>query len=145
MPNVRAILQEHQHQPALVEHTAAVLAAAEVMSHRHVGAVVVTNGDKVVGIFTERDLLNRVVARSLDPAKTRVDSVMTTPVHCCTPDTTRVECTAVMRSRNIRHLPVVEHGRMVGMVSIRDILEDVTAEQEQTIQSLYEYLHGQTR
>lgn len=145
MPNVRAILNDHYKPVASVDVDSTVAEAARIMSEQHVGAVVVTKGDKVVGIFSERDVLNRVVARHLDPGATRVDDVMSTPVACCSLETTRSECTAVMRAKRIRHLPVVDGGRLVGMISIRDILEDVNAEQEQTIQHLYEYLYGDVR
>ncbi len=145
MPTVRAILSEKHQDVASVESRATVLDAARIMAQRRVGAVVVLRGNTVVGIFTERDLLTRVVAQQRDPATTVVESVMTSPVACCGLNSTRAECRAFMRSRGIRHLPVVEEGRLLGMISIRDILEDVTAEQEQTIQHLYEYMYGEVR
>ena len=142
MPNVRAILKGDGDSVVSVGAKATVLEAARLMAEKHVGAVVVTEGGRVTGIFTERDLLNRVVAQRLLPEATRVEEVMTAPVACCSPDTTRAECIAFMRRRRIRHLPVVEDGRLAGIVSIRDILEDVTAEQEETILHLHEYMHG---
>lgn len=145
MPTVRTILSEKRQTVASVDSQATVLDAARIMAQQRVGAVVVLRGSTVVGIFTERDLLNRVVAQQLDPATTQVESVMTTPVACCGLNSTRAECRAFMRSRGIRHLPVVEEGRLLGMISIRDILEDVTAEQEQTIQHLFEYMSGELR
>lgn len=145
MPTVRDILNEHKHIVARVEESATVLDAARVLSDRHVGALVVTRGQLVVGIFTERDLLNRVVAQEREPASTCVSDVMTFPVACCSPETSRAECRAVMRARRIRHLPVVEGDELLGMISIRDILEDVNAENEQTIRYLYEYMVGEYR
>lgn len=142
MPTVRTILQEHGDGMVVVDVRATVQDAARLMAEKHVGAVVVTRGGKVAGIFTERDLLTRVVAPERVPRETSVESVMTTPVACCQPDTTRAQCRAIMRSKRIRHLPVVESDRLLGMVSIRDILEDVAAEQEQEIRHLYEYMHG---
>jgi len=145
MPTVRAILSEKHQDVAWIESRASVLDAARIMAQRRVGAVVVLRGNTVVGIFTERDLLTRVVAQQRDLATTEVESVMTSPVACCGLNSTRAECRAFMRSRGIRHLPVVEEGRLLGMISIRDILEDVAAEQEQTIQHLYEYMYGEVR
>ncbi len=142
MPTVRALLQDHRRPVASIDARGTVLEAARLMNEQHVGAVVVTRGEKVVGIFTERDVLTRVVAARRDPATTLVEQVMTAPVACCGMDTTRAECRAAMRAKKIRHLPVVENGRLMGMVSVRDILEDENAEQEETIRYLYEYMHG---
>jgi CBS domain-containing protein len=113
------------------------------MNQHRVGALVVTRGEKVVGIFTERDVLYRVVAAQRDPAHTLVKEVMSAPVACCTPDTTHDECRAVMRTRRIRHLPVVVDERLVGIVSIGDVLTAVEAHQGMTIRYLYEYMHGE--
>ncbi len=142
MSTVRGILEKKATQVARVDRDHSVLAAARLMNQEQVGAVVVTVGDKVVGIFTERDVMGRVVAMQRDPAATRVGEVMTSPVACCTPDTTRSECRAVMSRHGIRHLPVVQDDCLVGMVSIRDILEVNEAEHEETIRYLHEYLYG---
>lgn len=145
MTSVRTIL-EHKCQPvACIDPSATVLDAARIMNERRIGALVVTRGERLVGIFTERDVLNRVVAAQRDPAQTRIEEVMTTPVACCTPETTRAECESVMRKRHIRHLPVVEGDRVVGMISVHDVLEDEAHEQQQTIRNLYEYMHGEYR
>jgi CBS domain-containing protein len=97
-----------------------------------------------VGIFTERDILNRVVAVQADPGRTVVQSVMTAPVAVCNPQTSSGECRAVMKQRRIRHLPVVADDRLVGMISIGDILEDNEEEQDATIKYLYEYMLGRS-
>jgi CBS domain-containing protein len=142
MPTVREILKRKDRDVARIELPAKVFDAVRVMTDEHVGAVAVTRGGQVVGIFTERDLLNRVVSKQKDPTEVDLEDVMTSPVACCSPDTTRAECRAVMRRERIRHLPVVEGGCLLGMISIRDILEEVTAEQEETIQFLYDYMRG---
>lgn len=142
MPTVRDVLSRKGSTVHTIAADATVLAAAKVMNERRIGALVVTRGDKVVGIFTERDILNRVVAASRDAATTRVEEVMTTPIACCSLDTTRAECRSVMRNRRIRHLPVVENEKLCGIVSIGDLMEDEGAEQQQTIEYLYEYMHG---
>lgn len=142
MPTVREILDRKGNAVHTIPTDASVLDAARRMNEKHVGALVVIRGEKVVGIFTERDILNRVVAQQRDPAETLVQDVMTAPIACCAPETTRAECRAVMKNRRIRHLPVVDDERLCGIVSIGDILEVEGAEQAETIQYLYEYMHG---
>ena len=145
MSTVQSILDKKgQHVFSIgEEHT--VLDAAHAMNEHRVGALVITRGEVVVGIFTERDILCRVVAMQRDPACTPVKEVMTSPVACCAPETTRDECRAVMRSRRIRHLPVVQDGRLVGIVSIGDVLIAAEADHAATIQYLHEYLYGEWR
>ena len=128
-----------------VEREATVLQAAKLLSEKRVGAVVVTSGPKVIGIFTERDLVNRVVAAGLDPSQTSVGQVMTSPVVCCQPQTTKAECVKVMTERRIRHLPIADHEELVGMISIGDILAQEVADQKSTIQYLHEYMFSQPR
>jgi CBS domain-containing protein len=140
MQIVRTILEKKGSEVVSIDGDASVLDAARLMNDRHIGALVVLRGEKVVGIFTERDVLDRVVARRRDPAATPVNEVMSSPVACCSPETARPECRSVMRNRRIRHLPVVEDERLVGIISIGDILEDEGAEQQQTIRYLYEYM-----
>ena len=142
MSAVKKILEKKGTTVYRVAEDASVLEAAELMNQHRIGALVVTNGDNVVGIFTERDILNRIVAPRRDPDETKVKDVMSSPVACCTPETSRDECRAVMRSRRLRHLPVVEDDRLVGIVSIGDVLEATEAEQEQTIRDMYEYVYG---
>jgi CBS domain-containing protein len=141
MVTVEKILEQKGREVVSIDHEAKVVDAAHLMNERHIGALVVTRGEKVVGIFTERDILNRVVAQLRDPATTAVHEVMTSPVACCTPQTPRAECRSVMRNRRIRHLPVVQDEQLTGIISIGDILEDEGAEQQETIRYLYEYIN----
>ena len=143
MHTVQQILETKGNAVFSITEDATAMDAAKVMNEHHIGALVVTRGEKVVGIFTERDILNRVVAQQRDPAGTVVRDVMTTPVACCAPGTSRAECRGVMRGRRIRHLPVVDDDRLVGIISIGDILQDEGAEQQETIRYLYEYMHGE--
>ncbi len=143
MATVQNILERKGTQVYRVREDDTVLDAARAMNTYRVGALVVTRGETVVGIFTERDILNRVVAARRDPAQVRVGEVMTSPVAVCTPQTTRHECRVVMRNRRLRHLPVVDAGRLVGIVSIGDVLEATEAEQCETIQYLHEYMYGE--
>ncbi len=143
MPTVQNVLDKKGHHVHSIDAEKTALDAARSMNENRIGALVVTRGEKVVGIFTERDILYRIVAERQDPATTTIKDVMTAPVACCTPETTREECRNVMRSKRIRHLPVVHAGRLMGMISIGDVLEASEADQEKTIQYLYEYLYGE--
>lgn len=142
MPNAETLLEKKGRDVATVDHKDSVLVAAQEMNKRRIGAVVVRDGDKVVGIFTERDILNRVVAAGLSPASTMVGKVMTSPMAVCRRDTRLAECKSVMTQKRIRHLPVVEEGTLYGLISIGDIMASEVADQQATIEYLHEYLHG---
>ena len=144
MPTAQEIIA-NKAKVAIIGEEATVMDAAKIMSDRHIGSLVVVRGDKVVGIFTERDVLNRVVARHLDPSGTIIKDVMTTPVACCQPTTKLAECRSVMTQKRIRHLPVVKENRLLGMVSSGDILALEYGEQQRTIEYMYEYLYEGTR
>lgn len=144
MHTVEAILATKPDRNVIqISEDATVLDAANQMNEHHIGAVVVSSGDSVIGIFTERDVLNRVVAAERDARTVKVRDVMTKPIACCNLATTREECRSVMRHKRIRHLPVVEDGKLVGMISIGDLIADAEAEQQETIQYLHEYLYGE--
>ena len=144
MPTAQDILA-NKPAVATIGEEATVMDAAKIMSDRHIGSLVVVRGDKVVGIFTERDVLNRVVARHRDPPETIIKDVMTTPVACCQPTTKLAECRGVMTRKRIRHLPVVKDNKLLGMVSSGDILALEHGEQQRTIEYMYEYLYEGTR
>ena len=145
MPTAKDIISKKSGEVASTNEDTTVMEAAKVMSDRRIGALVVARGDKVVGIFTERDILNRVVAKKLDPSVTMVKDVMTAPVACCQPTSSIAECRGVMTDKHIRHLPVVDGNHLVGMLSSGDILASENREQQQTIQYLQEYLVTGTR
>jgi len=142
VPNAQSILHKKGTDVATVDGKTAVLDAAKTMNQRRIGAVVVTDGDRVVGIFTERDILNRIVAAGKDPKTTRIEEVMTSPMACCRRDTRLTECRTVMTKKRIRHLPVVEDGKLYGIISAGDILASEVADQQATIEYLHEYLYG---
>ena len=142
MPKAQSILDRKGTDVATVDHSTSVLDAAKVMNDRRIGAVVVTSGDKVVGIFTERDILTRVVAGGQSPGQTAVSTVMTSPMACCNRDTPLAECKATMTNKRIRHLPVVEEGKLFGIISTGDILASEVVDKQATIEYLHEYLYG---
>ena len=144
MPTAQDILA-NKPAVATIAEEATVMDAAKIMSDRHIGSLVVVRGDTIVGIFTERDVLNRVVARHRDPVEVIIKDVMSTPVAYCQPTTKLAECRGVMTRKRIRHLPVVKDNKLLGMVSSGDILAMEHGEQQKTIEYMYEYLYEGTR
>ncbi len=143
MEKVQSILEQKGRQVWTIARDVTVLDAVLIMNEHKVGALVVMDGDRIAGIFTERDLLRRVVGERRDPATTAVATVMTEEVVCCSPETTLEEAGGVIKNRRIRHLPVAnEHGHLLGLVSIGDLNARRQSEHEQTIFLLNEYLHG---
>ncbi len=119
---------------------ATVLKAAQLMNDRHIGSVLVTEGNQLVGIFTERDVMRRVVADQRDPASTTVADVMTSPVACAAPHTTLDEIRTVMRDKRIRHVPVVNGSGVLGMISLGDLNKAEHDGQVETIRYLEQYM-----
>lgn len=144
MPTAQTILDRKGSDVATIDGKASVLDAATVMNDRRIGAVVVTLGDHAVGIFTERDILCRIVAADKHPRETHVDEVMTSPMACCRRATSLAECRAIMTNKRIRHLPVVEEDKLFGLVSSGDILASEVMDQQTTIEYLHQYLYGRT-
>jgi CBS domain-containing protein len=118
-----------------------VAEAARVMATRNIGAVPVADGLRVSGIFTERDALNRVLAAGLDPRRTPVRDVMTSTLVVADVRETCAACLERMRDANVRHLIVLDDGRMAGIVSIRDLLAIDLDEKVDTITYLSAYVH----
>lgn len=141
MATLRDLLAVKGSEVLSVPPTDTVRQVAELMNGRNVGGVAVLDGGKLVGIFTERDVLRRVVARGLDPATTKVSTVMTADVITCPPDLGVEECAALMTSKRVRHLPVEEGGSLKGIVTIGDLLAHQVREQQATLEHMHNYLH----
>jgi CBS domain-containing protein len=140
---VKSILADKGGQVWSVGPGASVLDAAMLMNDHKIGALVVLEGGRLVGIFTERDVLRRVVGEGRNPAATRLADVMTAELVCCGPETTLEEARGVMKNRRIRHLPVLDgEGRLMGLISIGDLNARMEHAQEQHIHLLNEYLYG---
>lgn len=123
-----------------VAKTATVQAAAEVMARENVGALAVVDGQLLAGIFSERDVIGRVVAKQFDPGKTSVGSVMTRNIVVARADETIECCLNKMRHANCRHLPVVDGDVLLGMLSLRDLLLVVATEKGDRIEFLETYM-----
>ena len=142
MSTVTDVLNNKGSHVVCVPPDSKVIDAAKRMAQQKIGAVMVTRGDEILGIFTERDLLNRVVAGDRDPKTLPVGEVMTAPVACGTPQTKLAECRAVMTRNRLRHLPIIDNGRLVGIISSGDILARENHEAQETIHYLQEYMYG---
>lgn len=140
MPAVRDLLARKGAAVTTIAPDATVLDAARLMNDRGIGGLVVVADGRIAGVFTERDILRRIVAAQRDPAATRVRDVMTTDVITCSPDTRLEECGLVMTQRRIRHLPVVGDGGVAGMVTIGDLLAHEVVESRETIDHLQSYV-----
>ncbi|MCP3905255.1 MAG: CBS domain-containing protein [Planctomycetes bacterium] len=140
MANAKQIIAAKQLGVVSIAPQATVLDAAQVMNEKHIGALLVLDGTRLVGIFTERDVMRRVVAAGEDPAKTKVRDVMTKQVAVASPHTTCDELRTVMREKCIRHVPVVESDTVIGLVSIGDLNRAVQEVQEETIRYLEQYM-----
>lgn len=119
-----------------------VLDAIRKMDDKDVGSVIVTEGDSPVGIFTERHYARKVFLKGRHSATTPIREVMEAQVICAHPDQTIEESMAVMTSKRIRHLPVLDGAKIIGIVSIGDLVKSKIADQEFTIEQLTEYIHG---
>ena len=126
--------------PQGVPLDATVLQALQVMAEHNVGAVLVMDGESLRGIFSERDYARRVVLLGKTSATTLVGEIMTNKVCYVGPEHTVDQCMALMTDKNIRHLPVLEHGAVLGMVSMRDVVRATLDAQAQTIEQLVSYI-----
>ena len=120
-----------------------VLDAIKILASENIGAAIVMSGERLAGIFSERDYTRKVILKGRSSDSTRVEEIMTANVVVVSPRTKTRDCMALMTEKNIRHLPVVDEGRVIGMVSIRDIVGDIIADQDFTIEQLEHYISGQ--
>ena len=123
-----------------VDKSVSVQAVVEYMAQKSIGAVSVMDGDRLVGIFSERDVINRVVAKGLNPGATAVSAVMTTNLVVASADETYESCLRKMKQASCRHLPVVEGDKLVGFISLRDLLLVDISVKDDTIEFLNNYM-----
>jgi len=125
-----------------VSPSTSVFDAVRRMAEKNIGALLVMEDVKIVGIFTERDYARKIVLMGLSSKETPVRDIMTSPVMYVRPDQTNEECMALMTDNRVRHLPVMDSGKLIGLISIGDLVKDIIAEQKFTIQQLEHYIMG---
>jgi CBS domain-containing protein len=140
MHTVAEILGEKSSTVIEIDGGATVFEAVKAMVGANVGALLVTDGSEIAGIFTERDYLRRIAVEGRRSRDTLVREVMSAPVICITPETGVDESMALMSDRRIRHAPVVENGALVGMISIGDLVKFTSKRQTFQIQYLTDYI-----
>ncbi len=126
-----------------IEPTATVFDAVQLMAQKNIGAVLVMKQDRIVGILTERDYARKVVLMARSSKDTPLRDIMTTSVIYVRPDQTSEECMALMTENRMRHLPVMDKGKLVGLISIGDLVKGIISEQKFIIEQLEHYITGE--
>ena len=145
MRNVQQILDQKGHRIISVAPTATVRDVIGLMAEHNIAAVLIMKGNELVGIITERDYTRKVILLGRNSADTPVSDIMTSPVLCVSPGDTAQRCMSLMTEKKIRHLPVLDNGEIIGMVSIGDLVKAVIEDQQQEIQQLQQYISGRTQ
>lgn len=140
MRNVNQILAGKADRLITVPKEAPVLEVIRLMAENHIGSVLVMQGDEIVGIATERDYARKVILQGRASAETPVAQIMSHPVITVAPTDTAQTCMAVMTERRIRHLPVIDGGKVIGLVSIGDLVKAVIEDQQLEIEQLQQYI-----
>jgi signal-transduction protein with cAMP-binding, CBS, and nucleotidyltransferase domain len=140
MTQVSEILQQKSGALYLIDAEASVLDAVRAMVDANVGALLVTESGEITGIVTERDYLRRVTLEGREEGETAVREIMSSPLVVVTPETDVDECMALMTDRRIRHLPVAVDGKVIGILSIGDLVKFISKQQSFEIRYLHEYI-----
>jgi len=141
MKNVEQMLQGKGQQLLFVPPDATVFDALKLMAEKDVGALVVLEGEKLAGIFSERDYARKIILLGKSSKETLVREIMTDKVLCVRPEQTVQQCMALMTEKRIRHLPVLDHKKVIGIISIGDVVKETISEQKFIIEQLESYIH----
>ncbi len=142
MTAIRALLDRKGHEVWSLHPDDSVLDAIKILAEKDIGALIVIENGKPVGIFTEREYARNVYLKGKSSPATSVRDVMASPVICVGPNRSVEECMALMTEKRVRHLPVMDGDELVGLVSIGDLVKSVIAEQQFTIEQLENYIYG---
>jgi CBS domain-containing protein len=140
MTTVQRLLQHKGHTVWSIPPEASVFEAVQLMADKRVGALMVVDRNELVGVISERDYAREIVLKDRASRDTPVSAIMTQRVLYVRPQQTLEECMALMTERNLRHLPVLDDGRLVGVVSMRDVVKDLISEKEFLIEQLENYI-----
>lgn len=140
--SVALILSRKGSEVFSIASHATVYQALEKLAEKNVGALVVMDGDELVGILSERDYVRKVILQGFSSKQLKVSEIMSSPAVTVSPTATIDECMQRMTDRRCRHLPVVEEGRLVGMVSVGDLVSWIITVQDETIHHLEDYITG---
>ena len=142
MKSVGELLKKHDGTLWHVRPEQTVYAAVETLARLGAGALLVMDGDRLVGVFSERDYTRKIALQGRSSKEALVADIMTAHVFTINPHTGTRACMALMSEKKIRHVPVVENGTVLGMISIRDIMDDIIADHEATIAQLESYIQS---
>lgn len=142
MKTIRQLLQGKSGTLCTIGPDASVLDALKLMAEKNVGALLVVKNDRLAGIVSERDYARKVVLLGKSSHGTPVKEIMTERPICVRPDNTVEECMALMTDKHIRHLPVIENEKLIGVLSIGDLVKETISEQQFVIQQLESYIHS---
>jgi CBS domain-containing protein len=142
MMTVKDILQTKGQDVLSITPEATVYEALKLMADKNVGALIVLDGENVAGIISERDYARKVILHGKSSREMQVGEIMTSKVYYMRPEQNLQECMAQMTDRHVRHLPILEEGRLVGIISIGDVVKAIIAEHESTIKLLENYITG---
>lgn len=142
MKTVEQVLEAKRQSPLSVTPDTSVYDAVKLMSDKDIGALLVLEGDSLVGIFSERDYARKVILFGKSSRETLVREIMTDKLVCVRPAATINECMAIMTEKRIRHLPVLDGARVLGVISIGDAVKETIAEQQMVIEQLESYIMG---
>jgi CBS domain-containing protein len=143
MKTVEELLKTKGRELWSISPLATVFQALELMAEKDVGALLVVQNGKLVGIFSERDYARKVILKGRASKDTTVSELMTHAVFYVSPENTLDDCMALMTSKQIRHLPVLHNGRLMGMLTLGDVVKRIISEQEFKIYELEKYVTGQ--
>ena len=142
MKTVKDLLKNKKHDIWSISPSATVLEALKLIGEKEIGALIVKDVEEIVGVVSERDYARKVILKGKTSMTTLVKDIMSSPAVSVKPENTVEECMVLMTAKRIRHLPVFDKGKLVGIISIGDVVKSIISEQEKLIDQLSDYITG---
>ena len=142
MITVKNLLETKGTDICSVAPGSSVYDALKIMAEKHIGAVLVVENDKLLGVFSERDYARKIILHGHSSIESKIQDFMTKEVISVTPEKNIFECMTLFSNKHIRHLPVVENEKVIGIISIGDVVNSIISKQEKVIQDLEKYIYG---